>query len=308
MDARKRWMAVARPLAGMWSIEISPVGAVETLLARLTREAAGAPVAFGVDFPLGLPRGYAALQTTGVADFPAFLRAALSACHDFFAVADTLDQVTVNRPFYPRRGLSGMTRSSLAHALGLPDAASLSRACDRATPDRPAGAPLFWTLGANQSGKAAIAAWRDLVIPALAERPAPLLWPFDGPLLTLLQPGRVALAETYPADALRQLGLRPIGSKRRQADRAALVPGLRQVLSKLGCSPAPALARLLDNGFGPDPAGEDRMDCLLGVLCVMQVVMGRQPDAAPPDPWIQRWEGWVLGQRWQPHAGAFTKS
>ncbi len=289
-------MAIARPEDDGWAIEVSPVGAVDTLLARLAVAAAGAPVALGVDFPLGLPRAYAALQTTGAADFPGFVRA-LGPCHEFFAVAETLDQVAIDRPFYPRRGLRGMTRLSHAQALGLPDAASLSRACDRATPDRPAGAPLFWTLGANQSGKAAIAAWRDLVIPALAARPAPLLWPFDGPLLTLLQPGRVALAETYPADALRQLGLRPIGSKRRQSDRAALVPSLRQALSRLGCSPAPGLARLLGNAFGPDAAGEDRMDCLLGVLCVMQVVMGCRPDAAPPDPWIQRWEGWVLGQR-----------
>ena len=289
-------MAIARPHEDGWTIEVSPVGAVNTLLARLAVEAAGAPVALGVDFPLGLPRAYAALQTTGASDFPGFVRA-LSPCRGFFAVAETLDQIAIDRPFYPRHGLRGMTRLSHAQALGLPNAASLSRACDRATPDRPAGAPLFWTLGANQSGKAAIAAWRDLVIPALALRPAPLLWPFDGPLLTLLQPGRVALAETYPADALRQLGLRPIGSKRRQSDRAALVPGLRQALSRLECSPAPGLARLLEDGFGPDAAGEDRMDCLIGVLCVMQVVMGCKPDIAPPDPWIQRWEGWVLGQR-----------
>ena len=55
-----------------------------------------------------------------------------------------------------------MTRGNAA-ALGLDGAAALSRACDRATAERPAGAPLFWTLGANQVGKAAIAAWRTML-------------------------------------------------------------------------------------------------------------------------------------------------
>ena len=43
-------------------------------------------------------------------------------------------------------------------------------------------------------------------------------------------------------------------------------------------------------------AGEDRLDCLLVLLCVLQVLAGGRTDAAPDDPWVQRWEGWVLGQ------------
>ena len=43
-------------------------------------------------------------------------------------------------------------------------------------------------------------------------------------------------------------------------------------------------------------AGEDRFDCVLGVLCVLNVLAGNRPDTAPDDPWIRRWEGWVLGQ------------
>ena len=49
-------------------------------------------------------------------------------------------------------------------------------------------------------------------------------------------------------------------------------------------------------GFGADAAGEDRFDCVLGVLCVLNVLAGNRPDTAPADPWISRWEGWVLGQ------------
>ena len=281
-------------MTGGWVLSVAPVGEVGTLFARLLDAAGGGPVALGVDFPIGLPRAYAALHAGGATDFPAFLRS-LATDGTFFRVADALHEIGPARPFYPRRGVRGMTRLSHARALGLATAGDLSRACDRATAHRPAGAPLFWTLGANQSGKAAIAAWRDLLLPAFAASP-PALWPFDGPFRGLLQPGRVAVAETYPADALRQLGLRPIGSKRRQSDRAALVPGLRDAMAGLRARPDPALAHLLATGFGADAAGEDRLDCVLGVLCVLLVLAGRRPDTPPHDPWLTTWEGWVLGQ------------
>ena len=166
----------------------------------------------------------------------------------------------------------------------------------RATSERPAGAPLFWTLGANQSGKAAISAWRDLLLPAVAGPRPPALWPFEGPFRSLFEPGRVAVAETYPAEAMRQIGLRMDGSKRRQTDRARLADGLHRALHEAGAMPEPALSESIGSGFGADSAGEDRFDSLLGLLCVLAVVDGRRPDTAPADPWVQRWEGWVLGQ------------
>lgn len=252
-------------------------------------------VVLGVDFPLGLPRAYVSRHLAEYDSFPTFLRA-LGGKPSFFEVADELAQVTYDRPFYPRRGIRGMTRLSHALALGLDTADCLSRACDRATSHRPAGAPLFWTLGANQAGKAAISAWRDLLLPAMTAGEPLLLWPFDGPLRTLLHKGAVVVAETYPADALRQLGLRPVGSKRRQADRMMLVPGLLSVMGGLNAVATPDLVATLAQGFGADAAGEDRMDCLLGLLCVLAVLAGRRPDTPPPDPWLTRWEGWVLGQ------------
>lgn len=292
VDAGKRWMAVA----GAGGLRVEPVGDVGTLLRRLRAEAEGRPVALGVDFPLGLPREYARLHAGGAADFPAFLRGVgPGSMPGFMNVCATLDEVSAARPFYPQRGAKGMTRLAHAAALGLADAAGLSRMCDRATAERPAGAPLFWTLGANQTGKAALSAWRDLLLPSLDQV---ALWPFAGPLLPLLQPGRVVVAETYPAEAMRQLGLRMNGSKRRQADRQALGGPLRNVMAQLGVTPDTALSTLLDSGFGADAAGEDRFDCVLGVLCVLQVLAGRRTDAAPADPWVQRWEGWVLGQAW----------
>jgi hypothetical protein len=289
-------MTVIAHSVGRWQAAApEPAGPPETLLGRLRLRADGGPVAFGIDCPIGLPRAYVARHLEPAGNFTAFLKA-LPPGAPFFDVAATIADVSAARPFYPARGLAGMTRLSHAHALGLANADALCRACDRATAHRPAGAPLFWTLGANQSGKAAIAAWRTLIGPAL-HAPEPLrLWPFDGAFRTLLAPGAVVMAETYPADAMAQLGIRRAGSKRRQADRIAYAPALRASLARLGAVATPALDAALACGFGADLAGEDRIDSLFGALCVLSIVTGQRADTTPANPWISAWEGWVLGQ------------
>ena len=108
------------------------------------------------------------------------------------------------------------------------------------------------------------------------------------------------LAETYPAEALDQLGLRlrhgtRRGSKRRQRDRAGLGDALRQVLDQLQVCPSIPLKDELADGFGDDASGEDRFDSVLGLICMLSVLGGRRPDHLPEDPWVRRWEGWVLG-------------
>lgn len=294
VDPRKRWVAIVRREAKTWRLAAPvPVGDVATFLDRLRAMADDGPVALGVDLPLGLPRAYATRLPEQ--DFLHFL-AAMAARPAFFEVCATLAEVGPGRPFYPARGVAGMTRVAHAMALGLDGAAALSRACDRATMERPAGAPLFWTLGANQSGKAAIAAWQHMIVPALASGAAIRLWPFAGPFRTLLAPGTVALAETYPAEALRHLGIKLKGSKRRQSDRAAVVERLHAAMAALHVIPDHACELAVADGFGRDAAGEDRFDCVLGVLCVLNVLAGNRPDTAPADPWIMHWEGWVLGQ------------
>jgi hypothetical protein len=269
------------------------VGDPAAFLDVLRAEADGDAVALGVDLPIGVPRTYAAQRPE--TDFLQFLET-IRAWPDFFRVCETLGELRPDRPFYPARGIKGMTRASHAAALALGGASGLSRLCDRATAERPAGAPLFWTLGANQSGKAAIAAWRDMLLPALAPGGRMRLWPFEGPFLALLAPGHVVMAETYPAEALRHLGIKLRGSKRRQSDRAAVAPLLLAAMARLDVEPSPALVAAVTGGLGSDPAGEDRFDCLLGVLCVINVLAGHRPDTAPDDPWLTTWEGWVLGQ------------
>lgn len=308
MDARKRWMSVARPHGTGWRIGApAPVGDLSTWTSRLRAAAgSGGAVALGVDLPLGLPRDYAKAHARQP-DFPSFLRA-LTDRSAFFQVCASLSEITPDRPFYPARGIAGMTRASHATALGLNGPAGLSRLCDRATAERPAGAPLFWTLGANQTGKAAITAWRDWLLPELGGPAPPQLWPFDGPLRDLLMPGNVVVAETYPAEVMRQRGLAIPGSKRRQSDRAALASDLRKAMAALGALATPALDTALHDGFGADAAGEDKFDSLIGVLGVIAVLQGAQPDFVPDDPWIRRWEGWVLGQTAMPRIASLPSA
>jgi len=294
VDPRKRWITTARRTATGWTLTTPRlVGDVSTLLTRLIRDADGGAVALGADLPIGLPRAYAA--TRPEPDFLAFLRD-VSRMPDFFTVCASLDDIQPGRPFYPARGIAGMSRLSHALALGLADASALSRDCDRATAERPAGAPLFWTLGANQSGKAAIAAWQSLILPALKTQAPLRLWPFQGPFRSLLSPGSVALAETYPAEALRHLGIKLRGSKRRHTDRCATAEALMTAMDQQSATPDDAMRHAILDGFGMDASGEDRFDSVLGVLCVLNVLAGNRPDTAPVDSWIQRWEGWVLGQ------------
>lgn len=296
VDPRKRWVAVARRGARGWRIDAPRLaGPPETFLARLLAEAEGAPVALGADLPLGLPRAYA--PHAEAEDFQNFLRGLdRPGWEHFFEVCATLEEVSPRRPFYPARGVKGMTRLAHARALGFAEAQNLSRACDRATEERPAGAPLFWTLGANQSGKAAIAAWREVILPALAAGFPLALWPFAGGLHALLAPGRIVLAECYPAEALRHAGIVLRGSKRAQAGRASAIPALRAALAMAGAVAAPTLGAAMDAAFGDDAAAEDRFDCVIGLLSVISVADGRRPDFVPDDFWVRRWEGWVLGQ------------
>ncbi len=293
MHPAKRYHARARRVGGKWRAEAPRlVGEPAAWLAGLLAD--GAPVALGLDLPLGLPRALAAGRAE--AGFPAFLRGC-GAMPAFFQVNESLATIGPLRPFYPERGLKGMTRLSHALALGMADASGLSRLCDRATAERPAGAPVLWTLGANQSGKAAISAWRDWLGPALSAGAPLALWPFEGGLHSLLAPGRAVLAEVYPAEALRHLGLRLSGSKRDVTARLALAPALLDAFHRLGVAPDTAMRAAVTAGFGQDSAGEDRLDCVLGLLCLIQVLDAGRPDHIPDDPWVRSWEGWVLGQK-----------
>ncbi|MGQ9767953.1 MAG: hypothetical protein ACUVSS_11665 [Anaerolineae bacterium] len=300
----KRRLARARLGAGdrYHALPPEPVGLPSELLTRLVDEAAGGAVLLGFDFPIGLPLAYA--KAAGITSFVDVLpRLGTGEWAQFYAPAGQADEIGLYRPFYPLRP-GGARRQHLVDGLRLPDQAALWRRCDVLTFGRGSAAPLFWTLGANQVGKAAIIGWRDVLAPALrAGRPPVALWPFAGPLSALLREGWIVVAETYPAECYHHLGLTDRGkrwSKRRHADRVALAPRLLAWAASAGVELAPALRAAIRDGFGPAANGDDAFDAVVGLFGMLGVLLGHRPAGEPSDEEVRCVEGWILGQSTEP--------
>jgi len=302
----KRWLARACLEAGRYVARApEPVGAPPTLLGDLVAAApGGGPVLLGFDFPIGLPAAYA--ERVGITRFldvlPGFGEAAWP---EFYRVADRPEDIALARPFYPDRpGLSGARRRvHLAQGLGV-TLSALWRACDRKQPYRRAAAPIFWTLGGQQVGKAAISGWRDVLGPALRSGDVDVaIWPFAGRLGELLRPGRVVIVECYPAEIYAQLGLvfRRRGErkwgKRIQADRRANAARLFAWARSAGVALAPSLRKAIASGFGAGADGEDRFDAVVGLCGMLETALGRRPPGEPDDEVVRAVEGWILGLR-----------
>jgi hypothetical protein len=290
LSPAKRWAAEARRVPGGWQVAAPAlVGDSGAWLQSLHLDPG--PVLVGVDFPIGLPRAFA--DRAGITDFRRWLTGLSPPDLDrFLTVCRSADDIALTRPFYPQAP-GGRRLAHLIDGLGLPDGKALLRDCERPGPGQRRACPMFWTLGANQVGKAAITGWRELVVPALRQGAA--LWPFDGDLAGLSRRASLVLCETYPADACHQIGADLAGgSKRRQADRARAGRGLPDRCARHGIALDPALADLIATGFGPDPAGEDPFDALIGLLAMIEVVEGRHPPGAPAG---DRVEGWILGRQ-----------
>ena len=171
---------------------------------------AGTPrtVLLGFDFPIGVPRAYAA--RAGIENFATWLRG-LNTGAPLFTVADDISEVSIERPFFPRINVTEKSpglKEQFRAALGLSPQESLRR-CDAAHTERGAASEMFWTLGPKAVGKATLAGWRDAIKPALSDqRRRHAIWPFDGPLFELLDTFDVVIVETYPTEFYRRLGLR----------------------------------------------------------------------------------------------------
>lgn len=294
LHAAKRWLSLAVREGQGWRFEVpEPVGDTATLARRLAaRRRMEGSVLVGFDFPIGLPHRYGAL--TGFSGFrEALPQLGQGPWAQWYAVAETPAEISLQRPFYPYRP-GGTRRAHLFDGLGIAHH-DLQRTCERSTLHRPAASMLFWTLGGNQVGKAAITGWREVVLPALAHGAA--LWPFDGALPDLAATRDLVLAETYPGEVYHQLGI-PRGlrwSKRKQAGRKAVAPYLHAELDRHAHAGAD-LRALVTDGFGPPDAGEDPFDALVGLLGMLRVTDGLQPEGVPDDPAVRNWEGWILGQ------------
>ena len=294
MHAAKRWMAcaVVRP-EGYLALPPAPVGALESFWTRLGAAAPSGSILIGFDFPIGLPAAYA--ERVGIADFPLALE---RFGNDFYEVARTPQQIALARPFYPHSP-GGRSRRQLLVGLGFESWQHLHRRCDRSTPDRQAACPMFWTLGANQVGRAAITGWRHLLAPARRGGVDVAIWPFDGTLADLLGTRRFVVAETYPGEVYGHLGLelRAHGGKRRQAARAANAARLLAWAEHSEVAVAAALAAEIADGFGRDSGADDRFDAVVGLFGLLNVLRGARATGEPDEAVVRRIEGWILGLR-----------
>jgi hypothetical protein len=159
----------------------------------------------GFDFPIGFPAAYA--RRADIKSFrDALPRLGDGVWRDFFEVCRDPEEISLHRPFYPYRP-GGRSPKQLTDALDI-EWDDLRRECERKTKDRRAACPLFWTLGGNQVGKAALSGWREFVQPLLNQGDHVGLWPFDGPLVDLLQSRSSVIVETYPTEFYGHLGVR----------------------------------------------------------------------------------------------------
>lgn len=298
MRPRARWVVRADDHGGHWTLS-APERWDPARHGALLLQPAEQPTLAAFDLPVGVPVAWA--ERAGVRSFRDLLAAIGAPPWDRFAEpAATSDQISLHRPFYPRRP-GGTSQAQLVHGLGLDSPDQLRRACDHGVPGLlGAASPVFWLVGAQQVGKGALSAWTDVIGPAAAAAHV-RLWPADGDLAALMTPGAVVIAESYPRAAYTwPLGFPRSGwSKRRQADRRrrsrealAWVSG-----SGLAIAPSREMRQALDAGFGPHAWGEDPFDAAMGALQAIAILEGLVPEMPRGLPRTTRQvEGWILGR------------
>jgi SAM-dependent methyltransferase len=310
-NPKKRWMAQAALKHGRYIADAPElVDDTRSLLQRLHTTAGGheGAILVGFDFPIGLPAGYA--ERVGVDDFVALLpKLGHDEWSNFYEVADHPDQISLRRPFYPQSSLpkGSKKQSHLLEGLNVKSMNELRRRCDRVQSDRRAAAPIFWLVGGNQVGKAAIAGWKEVLVPALLSfHPDVAIWPFDGELAELLEAGRVVIVETYPTEFYRHLGIILNPGKRSQEARQRNADVLLRWADNASVELSHGLQFVIEDGFGETADGEDRFDATVGLFGMLNVVLGNHPTGEPLDNTTRRVEGWMFGQLADPAAEAKT--
>ena len=301
VNPNKRLVATARLHEQSYTIDAPRlVGSHGTPARRMhVGDAPEGAVLLGFDFPIGLPSAYA--RSVGIDSFPGALdQFGAGLWAQFWDVAATEAEIGPYRPFYPMRP-GGTSQAHLTSRLGL-SMAELTRECERATiGGRRAACALFWTLGGNQVGKGALSGWREMLQPA--RRPDgghAALWPFEGPLSQLIEQRRLVIAETYPTEFYGHLGVRFAGGagggKRSQAARAAQASALLSYTENAQLTLTVAARDAIETGFGAGSDGEDRFDAMVGLLGMLNIVLGHRHAGDPPAGAPFDVEGWILGQ------------
>lgn len=147
---------------------------------------------------------------------------------------------------------------------------------------------------ANQVGKAAIIGWRDVFAPALRGESPVSLWPFDGPLPSVLVPGSIVVAETYPSECYGWFSKEPVGSKRKTDNRKKFGISLLGWSESRHVTLTNCLTEDIQGGF---PQGNDAFDAVVGLFGMLQVCLGQRGSGEPDEPVIREIEGWILGRQ-----------
>ena len=300
-SGRRQWYARAELGAdGVYRVgAAASVDMVPDFISYLLRNAqTGATVLAGFDFGIGVPLAYA--ERIGCSDFKdLLLQLGGERFPHFFAKAATWEEISLDRPFYPARaGPKGSTlQTHLVNGLGLGAWSELLRECDRKTALRPAASALFWCLGAKQVGSAVISGWRELLQPALhAGREHVRLWPFDGELDALLSPGNLVIAETYPRELYGHLGIAPV-KKRDPSSRRDAAGKLEARARELGVLFSNECRAQINDGFAsPGMGGDDGFDAVVGLVGMLNVLLGRRSPGDPSSQARRAVEGWMLGR------------
>ena len=294
--AAHRWCAKATLGAdGRYTASASTlVGGLKDLFRNLKAEAGDAGCVFaGFDFPIGFPEHYA--TRANISRFREFLKQVGNGnwAH-FYSVCEHSDQISIHRPFYPVRYENGCSQQQLLDGLNAQSVEMLLRRCELGGGGQRQACALFWTIGGNQVGKAAIVGWRDVLVPAIEERLIQL-WPFEGNLETLLQPGSMVVAETYPAECYSWFPGNSLTAKTQVNSRAGFGVNLLAWAENSGVTVEPQLQSAIEKGF--DTEGEDAFDAVVGLFGMLQIVIGQRTTGEPKSGMVSDIEGWILGRQ-----------
>jgi hypothetical protein len=119
ISARKRWRAAAYRLTERaFAVDLpTPAGRIDTFFSELQERGRTGPILAGFDFPIGVPRRYAG--RAGITRFrEELLRFGEGRWANFYRRAESADQISLTRPFYPKAP-GGKVQQHLIDGLGL---------------------------------------------------------------------------------------------------------------------------------------------------------------------------------------------
>jgi hypothetical protein len=297
---RKKWTAFATLEAGhIWYVHplFNQTKIPDYFPFLLSNISTPGCILSGFDFPIGFPIAYA--SKAGVNNYLSILPVlGYDEWINFYDPAEVPSEINIRRPFYPLKPGSSK-RAHLEEGLNI-EFKDLYRLCEISHKFRRPACPLFWTLGGQQVGKAAINGWKYLLSPAITNPKLDLsIWPFSGNLENLCRPGKIIVVETYPAEYYHHLELtsrKQRFSKRRFVDRVQLAASLLNFSRENNLELNPIVRADILDGFGKDLEADHRFDALVGLYGMINIVLGRRSSGEPIPSSISNIEGWIFGQ------------